>query len=861
MRIVIDMQGAQTDSRFRGIGRYSLSIAQAIVRNAGKHEVLLILNAKLPESIPEIRNSFKGLIPDERIRVFEVPQSEKFGDWSSLAAEAIREKFIESLNPDITLITSVFEGYHSNAVTSVGVYAGASRTAAILYDLIPLICPDNYLSNDELKIYYYRKIDWLKNAGLLLAISDSSRNEAIAELGVSEDRILNISTAIDARFSIAASAADTELAVLESLGISRGFLLYAPGGFDSRKNFARLIESYSLLTSDIRSSYQLVIVSKLSPQHREDLNQIASDHGLSADELVLPGYVDDEDLIKLYRLARLFVFPSLHEGFGLPLLEAMACGAPVIGSNTTSIPEVIGFSGALFDPTSVDEMTVKILSGLTDETFRENLLTHQKQQVAKFSWDKTAQVAIYALEKLYQKSKHTHEITNDLIYVLGNLPRNAKLQDSSLREVANCIAFNQGSEQQQLLLDISTIVQTDARTGIQRVVRSLLKQLLDNSADNMCIKPIYFDGSVYRYASMFCQEKFNKKIAENDEAIDFWQGDIYLSLDLNMHITNKTQAFHRKLNNRGVRVCYVVYDILLANHPEWWGAENANYFLTWLTNIGEVATDLICISNTVANEVTEWYRRNPPNRIEDGPRISSFHLGADMENSLPSAGLPTIDECILDGISEHPSFLMVGTIEPRKGHEQVVHTFEQLWLEGLDINLVIVGKQGWMVDELVAKLSSNPELNKRLFWLDGISDQYLEKVYAASTCLIAASYAEGFGLPLIEAAQHHLPIIARDIPVFREVAGEHAYYFKASTSGELAQSINSWLKLYETNSHPKSDEMPWLTWHKSSEDLIRILLGNADQNVTKAPASDSEDAEYQKSGPLQDNKAELNGTI
>ena len=112
---------------------------------------------------------------------------------------------------------------------------------------------------------------------------------------------------------------------------------------------------------------------------------------------------------------------------------------------------------------------------------------------------------------------------------------------------------------------------------------------------------------------------------------------------------------------------------------------------------------------------------------------------------------------------------------------------------------------------------------KRLFWFDGPSDEYLEKIYAASSCLIAASEGEGFGLPLIEAARYGLPILARDIPVFREVAGEHAFYF-AAEEPNLPQAIKDWLSLYRTDSHPKSDVMSSMTWAESGERIKDILL-------------------------------------
>lgn len=109
----------------------------------------------------------------------------------------------------------------------------------------------------------------------------------------------------------------------------------------------------------------------------------------------------------------------------------------------------------------------------------------------------------------------------------------------------------------------------------------------------------------------------------------------------------------------------------------------------------------------------------------------------------------------------------------------MVTAFESLWSAGEDVSLVLVGKLGWAEDALAERIRDNPRCGERLFWLEGTSDSELEAVYRSSDCLIAASEGEGFGLPLIEAAQHGKPIIARDIPVFGEVAGDHAYYFDA----------------------------------------------------------------------------------
>ena len=129
-----------------------------------------------------------------------------------------------------------------------------------------------------------------------------------------------------------------------------------------------------------------------------------------------------------------------------------------------------------------------------------------------------------------------------------------------------------------------------------------------------------------------------------------------------------------------------------------------------------------------------------------------------------------------------------------------------------------------MMESFARHVRAHTELGQRLFWLEGVSDEFLDQLYAQATCLIAASEVEGFGLPLIEAAQHELPIIARDIPVFREVAGEHAYYFSGKKSETLAEAIRDWLALSQVGGAPESRSMPWLTWQQSAKSLLDLVV-------------------------------------
>ena len=127
------------------------------------------------------------------------------------------------------------------------------------------------------------------------------------------------------------------------------------------------------------------------------------------------------------------------------------------------------------------------------------------------------------------------------------------------------------------------------------------------------------------------------------------------------------------------------------------------------------------------------------------------------------------------------------------------------------------------IPEIVDRITNSPEKDKRLFWLQGVSDEFLDGVYSAATCLIAASEGEGFGLPLIEAARKDVPILARDIPVFREVVGEHAAYFRGETEADLAKAVCDLLTDFRMGVQPRPRNIPWLTWSQHVSKLKAML--------------------------------------
>ena len=389
----------------------------------------------------------------------------------------------------------------------------------------------------------------------------------------------------------------------------------------------------------------------------------------------------------------------------------------------------------------------------------------------------------------------------------------------------------------QLLVDISATARHDLQTGIQRVVRALVKELINQPPEGFRVEPVYLteQGGAwhYRYARAWTARAMGlSPELLPDEPVDRWAGDMVLVADFTSAYAVKAEqaGVFSALKQDGIGVYFCVYDLLPIQRPEFFPPDQFG-FLDWIKTVARVADGAICISRAVAADLTAWVSSADVNRARP-IRIDWFHLGADIENSVPSKGLPENAESVLAQIKARPSFLMVGTIEPRKGHLQTIEAFTRLWQAGQDVNLVVVGREGWRgvpdnarrsIPQTMTCLRSHAELGKRLLWLEDASDEYLEHAYAASTCLIAASEGEGFGLPLIEAAQRKMPILARDIPIFREVAGGHAYFFEGLAPEDLADAVMDWLRLSKSGQAPTSAQMPWLTWRQSTDLLLTRL--------------------------------------
>lgn len=1242
MRIAIDLQGLQSESRYRGIGRYSRAITKALVKLAKQknYEVVLIGNGGFP--VKDLIDEFSPLVGRDFVKFWLPPGPCAFekvdNHKNNYNAKVIREAFFKSQKPDVIYVPAMFEGYQDDSVLSVHEFDLSTPVVTTLYDLIPLHNAAQYLDpNPNYKKFYLEKIAYLKACKKLLSISEFSKSEGEEFFSDKSKDIINISTACDDIFQMVDLSAQQIDSLKTKFNIAKPFIMYS-GGADERKNLPALIKALSLLPSELRQTYDFVIAGKLSDFDKQNLEHHVKKNKLEHMSLIITGYVSDEELVSLYNICKLFVFPSWHEGFGLPALEALACGAVVIGAGNTSLPEVIGIEEALFDPFSIPDITHKILKVLTDESLYLNLKEKGLTRAHAFSWEKSAEVALDALEQVVQdkikikqdasvnssKKKlafftplsparsgialyseellfaltHFYDIDvvidrnqsddkddtayrtigvdeffkradsyDRLIYQMGNsvfhdymheilqiypgvvcmhdfylsnyfryketlpefeniwseqllsshgygslikratikndeklmyeypsnfnvlssatavivhsdharqlakqwyessgsldweripllrnppisqdkklartdlnisddtilicsfgildssklnhlliealgvsfankksnikmvfvgelggdykntiealvsefslddvvhitgwasnelyrqyliaadiavqlrslsrgetsaavldcmnyslativnangsmaeLPNDKVLKlvdefeisalveaidklcfDKAYRDNLGSLAYNYIAEEhspfksaescyihieaayqkaglavndvisklqineedsnlygslitsnfprlkssKRVLFDVTLIRDSELWTGIERVTRALLIELIKLSGTKFNVVPVYLSQKHGRYslyeANCFMATLYPETAPylSEDRLVDLNGKDVYFSSELacDLVINAQKEGFYDELLKRNVEITFMIHDILPVTKSEFFPPGSNNNFSFWLNTVLQYSDKVICVTDAVVNEVKKYISQHGVSN----PRLSLdfSHHGADISSTIPTGGIQASESYLVESIKKNLSFLMVGTIEPRKGHLQAIAAFDRLWAKGNESHLVIVGKEGWKglpesdrrtIPEIVKTIKKHPQYNEKLFWFDNASDELLSELYQNADCLLYPSEDEGFGLPLIEASQHQKPLISRDIPVLREVAGEGAYYFESNQPEALATAVEDWIELYKNNAHPSSAAIKWLNWASSAKNLVTKLF-------------------------------------
>lgn len=823
MRIVIDLQACQQAGG--GASGATVALARELARTAGPHELWLALSNQFPHQLAPLRAAFAELLPARRIVVYDTPAPD--GSAATDAAIAlIRANFFDNLAPGL-----VFAPGWCERATTVGVLAPGAAVGV----------------TDARAAQAHRNA--LGQAALLVAASPAVAAALRQDLPGAQPPI--VCAAPDP-----AACAQALWPAFEQAAATPVASTAAPAGRPPLAYVAPLQHLDRALLAELARHYDVELVSDASApapdlvpgiavrdaawfeQHGGRFARVVYQLGNTAAHRFMPALCARHAGVLLlgeFHLGQAVDSDDGH-GFGAALLRSHGYGAllarqragqaEALRSFPASWPLIEQAAGVIVPSDAMRELG-RHWYGQAGDSWRA-LAPLQGLDAAG-----AARLGLEYAAAIEQFSAHSAAARlRALTSAIGALGMPSDPRSALLLGIAKAIGANQPSDApRQLLVDISAVVETDFKTGIQRVVRSILLALIKSPPPGLRVEPVYSTGGERRYrharrftCAMLGESALAQSDALDDTPIEHRPGDIFLGLDLVAHCTTGNRALLTDMRAHGMAVYFVVYDLLPLLMPKAFPYGTDTYFREYLGAIAELADGLVCISRSVADELCDWLAAHPVPR--PAPlKVGFFHMGADLDASAPSSGLPGNAAQVLAAVAARPTLLMVGTLEPRKGHAQALAAFELLWKRGLAVNLVIVGKAGWLVEGLVKRLEHHPERDARLFWLPGVSDEMLGKLYASASGLLAASVGEGFGLPLIESAQHRLPIVARNLTVFREIGGEHAFYFDGDAPAELARALEEWLELLLNDNVPPSSGMPWLSWADSAEQLLESVVG------------------------------------
>jgi glycosyltransferase involved in cell wall biosynthesis len=362
-KVVIGLQGAQMPANaVRGIGRWSSLYLRSLVRHRPDLVAAVSIDRYLPipAVIHELPESVPVLFSEER------PSGHDEGRLVFHAASIFEDMELDRIWPSWAQDPSV-------------------ALVVTMYDTIPALFPDDYFQGD-LRYLLESRYEMLAAADAVVAISRQTLRDTIRLLGIPEERMFVVPVEPPEWFQPYPGGRDAAFELLpDRLGIEPDFVL-SIGNVDPRKNLRALIRAYACLPERLRKEHQLVLTcSQGDPAHLDLLQDFAVDLGVG-DQLVITSFVDELTMVRLYQSCHTMILPSLYEGLGLPVVEAMRCGACTLAGNVGAIREVVHDRAALFDPHDVADIGAKLRRALEDPIFAETRRTQGVSDAGLYAW-------------------------------------------------------------------------------------------------------------------------------------------------------------------------------------------------------------------------------------------------------------------------------------------------------------------------------------------------------------------------------------------------------------------------------------------------------------------------------------------
>jgi glycosyltransferase involved in cell wall biosynthesis len=382
--MVVDVQAVQNPYHpERGIARYVREQSRALLEGHDTAIECFVANPKLG-----LVDGLEPLVASGSLR------------WNRASGPDGRD--LDS-KPFLYYATSVFElGMDLDDAWPRYVRRPGVLLAVTVYDLIPLIYAHHYLRDRSAKVRYRTRLGLIQQADLVLAISEATAEDVVRLLDIPPARVVTIGTGVSDMWRPPPGNQDPRSVQRAFPDIRPGYVFYT-GGIDYRKNMEMLLDAYASLDYRLRRAHQLVITCSMDPAGELALRELIRTLDIE-DHVVLTGYVSDESLLSLYQAARLFVFPSLYEGFGLPLVEAIKSGAPSLAADRASMREILPDPQFRFDPSDESAIASAMRKALTDEEYLLRAKEVGISAVRRFTWENVAARTVEACTDVWVRN-------------------------------------------------------------------------------------------------------------------------------------------------------------------------------------------------------------------------------------------------------------------------------------------------------------------------------------------------------------------------------------------------------------------------------------------------------------------------
>ena len=603
------------------------------------------------------------------------------------------------------------------------------------------------------------------NLALGVIVQSQTATNLLQQLGIPKSKIKRVlhpslSTATLSKFDLDKSENFSEV-------VSAGFIT-------PNKGYEILIDAISIYNAENSANISLKLVGAAEADYSKLLFTRANSRAV---ELEITGYLDFSSYLNELSSSQIAVqlrTTDSGEASGV-VSDLLSFGVPTIVNNIGAfkdLPENVVRKVAEF-PNSTD--IAKALGDLklfevrnefsrSAKIFNEDFAKPQNWAEEVFNFIQTR----YELDLVNNARKYSSLVSDSDLD-----PLIAFLHSVEKTDLSFGYSFKIGS-------DVSNLKNTKFISGIQRATLEIHRNLREPTVNNR-----YVFSGVTLSGDLDSIELPHPQIAR-DFLVSGIQNsienlDALLLLDLNFHYF-KSQSFNH-LVQRGTPIITNVYDVLPLTNPEWFPSGTANnLFIPWINSVLKYSSDIIV--NSEATHV----------ELKNLKQFSSF-------KGLVHVAPLGISNDFQRVQAERVQFrtLLVGTIEPRKGHEDALNAFDQMHARGISVELHIVGRQGWMVESVITRITSHDLFNRKLFWHSECSDVELIQLYGTSQVTLVTSKGEGFGLPLIEALSQGSKVVARDIPVFREIGQQSVTFFNSDASNLVDVWIDALYDIGEEN--------------------------------------------------------------